>query len=198
MNYTELKQEVADFSHRDDLTSKMDIFCQLAEGIINKDLRVLEMEYIAFDLLTGGSLSRPGDYLEMVHIADTTSGDFCNLESLPINQLTGTYDTLRGTPRYFAILQEFISIRPKGSTTDPRTIQYTYIRRVPSLISNSTNAILDNYPMIYLAAMMVQVSIYLQDDEQLKIWVDAFGSQVSAANKQYQRSKNLRPRVRIA
>ena len=37
--------------------------------------------------------------------------------------------------------------------------------------------------MIYLAGMMIQLNIYLHDDEQRDVWVGAFTTQVKNANR---------------
>ena len=191
--YTELKAEVTDFSHRSDLTAKMDTFTLLAEAVINKELRSVEME-TSFDFsLDSNSIAIPADYMEMRYVTyDTTN----HIDSLPLNILDGRYQSTGGKPRGYSIAGDLIHIRPGGTVSDPVSMTLTYFKRVTSLTTAATNDILAAYPMIYLSAMMAQVYLYLQDDQELSKWVSIYDSQIKAANKGSTRA--VRPRVRVA
>ena len=43
-NYTNLQSTIADYLNRDDLTSVIPVFIQLAEAQMNRDIRHYEME----------------------------------------------------------------------------------------------------------------------------------------------------------
>jgi len=191
--YTELKAEVTDFSHRSDLATKMDTFTLLAEAVINKDLRSVEMEQITQFSLDADSIPLPDGYMKMRYVMrDATT----HLDNLPLNILQGRYDTTSGNPRGYSIAGDEIFFLPGGTVADPIAITLIYYKRVPTLTANTTNDILTIYPMIYLSAMMLQVYLYLQDDEELSKWAEIYKSQIAMANKST--SGYVRPQVRIA
>lgn len=191
--YTELKAEVTSFSHRTDLASKMDTFTLLAESVINKDLRCVEMETSYDFSLVSNNFATPSDYMEMRYMMyDTTN----HIENLPLDILHGRYETTSGNPRGYSIAGDFIHIRPGGSPTDIISMTMIYFKRLTTLTTTSTNDILAAYPMIYLSAMMAQVYLYLQDDTELSKWSSILDNQIKAANKGSTRT--VRPRVRAA
>ena len=191
--YTELKAEVTEFSHRTDLATRMDTFTLLAESVINKDLRCVEME-TSYDFnLDADSIATPTDYMEMRYVMyDTTN----HIESLPLDILHGRYETTSGNPRGYSIAGDLIHVRPGGSVADPVAMTLIYFKRLTTLTTTSTNDILAAYPMIYLSAMMSQVYLYLQDDTELSKWSSILDNQIKAANKGS--SRTVRPRVRAA
>ena len=193
--YTELKTEVADFAHRSDLTAKMDTFCVLAEAIINKDLRTLEMETILTVTFNDAFYDLPADYLEIRAIHIENSGARVPIKSYSPQQLDRLYSRATGTANGFAIHGGQIELRPAPSVTDTVDGDISYFTKVSTLTSNSTNDILTAYPMIYLSAMMLQVYLYLQDDIELAKWSEVYNSQIKQANKSAQAGRYNVPQV---
>jgi len=136
-NYTELKAEVADFIHRNDLDGKMDTFCVLAESQINKDLRAMEMEVRAAYTFTDTFTDLPADYLEMRSLEVAITGARVPIPQFTPQQLDQLYSRAQGVPRAFAIQAGQIEIRP--GVTAPETFEgeLAYFARVPSLIDNA-------------------------------------------------------------
>ena len=194
--YTELKTEVADFSHRTDLTAKMDTFCVLAEAVINKDLRTLDMETILTVTFNDAFYDLPADYMEIRAIHLEKDGARVPILSLSPQQLDVMYSRATGTASAFAIHGGKLELRPAPSTTDTVDGDISYFARVSTLTSNATNDILTKFPMIYLSAMMLQVYLYLQDDEELTKWVSVYQTQITAANKSAQGGRYNLPQVR--
>jgi len=197
-NYTGLKAEVADWLHRSDLTSKMDSFCQLAEGMINRDLRSSEMEKRESQTFNSTFFDLPTDYLELRALEIEISGGRHPLRMVTPQVLDATYSHSTGYPRAFTIVAGQLEFRPGIEATDPYTGELVYYAKVPTLISNSTNTILTTTPMIYLAAMMVQANIYLQDAEQQATWLTAYTTQVDAANRSNQKGKYILPSIQVS
>ena len=266
--YTELKTEVADFSHRTDLTAKMDTFCILAEAVINKDLRTLDMETILSVTFNDAFYDLPADYMEIRAIHLENDGARVPIQSFSPQQLDAIYSRATGTAAGFAIHGGKLELRPApgsgsltGTTTsaastflhdsaasflsdgisvgslvtntatgltstvlavvdnewialndaifttgiEPYSIELggtsvngeiSYYKRVDTLTSNATNDILTKFPMIYLSAMMLQVYLYLQDDEELTKWASVYQTQISAANKSAQGGRYNLPQTR--
>ena len=199
LTYTSLKSEVADWSHRSDLTAKMDIFTELAEAVINKDLRALDMEKELIDVsFTDSYYDLPADYLEMRSLYLTISGARRAIELLPPKVLDQRYNFATGSPCAYTVKAGQIEFRPGIEASSPYVGSYTYFARVPSLVTNATNTILTKFPMVYLSAMMTQVYLYLQDDEEMAKWVSIYDNQVSMANKSAGGGRYNLPSVRSA
>lgn len=205
-NYTDLKNEVADWAHRDDLTSKMDTFCQMAENIINNGyehpngrkipgLRVIEMEKRLAQTFDATFFDLPADYLDMRAIEVEYQGRRNAIRQISSQQLDYLYSTGSGPPSAFTISSTQIEFRPGIEATDPYTGEIIYIAQVPTLVTNSTNDILTRYPAIYLAGMLLQVNVYLQDEEQTSVWFSALNSAIRGANG---KGRYVLPSVEVA
>lgn len=205
-NYTQLKTEVADFAHRSDLTSKMDTFCQLAEGIINygfelngkpiPGLRSQEMEKRAAQSFDATFYDLPSDYIEMIALEVEYHGRRNPLRQVSPQILDTSYSTATGSPRAYTIHAGEIEFRPGIEAASPYTGELTYYYQVPTLTSNATNDVLTKQPMIYLAAMMLQLNIYTHDEEQTEVWFSALLSMIKGANKST--GNYVLPSVRMA
>lgn len=196
-NYTELKDEVAGFSHRSDLTSQMDTFCLLAEAVINKDLRTLDMEKRLSITFDAAFEDLPSDYLEYraLHVED--GNDRCPINFYTPQQLDRLYSRATGTASGFAIHGGQLELRPAPSVSSTVDGELTYYARVPTLTTNATNDILTNFPLIYLSAMLSQLSLYLQDDEETQKWMAVYDSQIKQANKSAQGGRYALPQVQV-
>lgn len=195
--YTELKTELAEFSHRSDLTAKMDTFCILAEAVINKDLRTLDMEKRLEVTFNDAFYTLPTDYLEMraIHLED--DGARVPIKSYSPQQLDAMYSRATGTAAGFSIHGGELELRPAPSVTSTVDGEISYFARVPTLTTNSTNDILTNFPLVYLSSMLMQLYLYLQDDEELVKWSNIYDSQIKAANKSSQGGRYVLPQVQV-
>ncbi len=196
MDYTGLKSAVVGYSKRTDLDASMDLFTELAEATINKDLRALEMEKLSFITLTDTYLDLPTDYLGIRAMMVDGAPHKYSIPLVSIEQLGGQ-DT-GGNLAFFTVHGNQFEFRPGPTVEAPQDVELSYYARVPSLITESTNVILDDYPMIYLSAMLIQVYLYLQDDVEMGKWVQSFNSQVQAANKSAVGGRYLTAQVRVA
>ena len=74
--YTELKNLVANYLNRDDLSAQIDSFIDLAEAKFNRDLRLRKMlkTVPATPTANDDTVSLPTDYLEMkeLHLVQST------------------------------------------------------------------------------------------------------------------------------
>jgi len=195
--YTELKSEVADFAHRTDLTAKMDTFCLLAEALINKDLRVKEMEKREAQSFNATFYDLPTDYLEMRALEIEYHGRRNPLRQVSAQILDSSYSTATGVPRAYTIAAGEIEFRPGIDVAEPYVGELTYYAKVATLTGTATNTVLTGYPMIYLSAMLIQLYLFLQDDTELAKWADAFNSQVDQANKSNNKGRYILPAIQV-
>ena len=74
--YSTLKAEIASYLNRDDLTTHLDTFIDLAESRLNRDLRLREMETVDTSITTVSGTQAydlPTGYLEMRYASLQTS-----------------------------------------------------------------------------------------------------------------------------
>lgn len=194
MSYTQLKADVTAFSHRTDLDSLMDSFTALAESVINKDLRVIEMEKVLAFSYTAQFNDLPADYLLIRSIEITgNQGEKTTINSVTPEQLDSYTDS---TTSVFCIQGGKLELFPVPDAATPLEGELVYYAKVPSLVSNATNDIQDNYPMLYLSAMMMQVHLYTQDEEINK-WSAVYDEQVRQANKTSDDGRYHLPAMRV-
>ncbi len=197
--YAQLKLDVADFMHRTDLDPKMDIFVELAEAMINKDLRAMEMESRLPVVFTDTFYPLPADILELRAVQVNAAGRRLAVIQMTPQQLDVAFSFGQGAPKAFAIHGNEIEFRPGfGGGSPPVTYdgELSYYKRVDTLTLNPTNKVLALYPMIYLSAMMVQANMYVQDDKEMQKWIGTYALHVDQANKQAGSARNIVPTVR--
>ena len=75
-NYTNLQTTIADFLNRDDLTSVIPTFIQMAEAQINREIRHWKMEARVSGQQSAGDeyMQIPADWLETIRMHCTGSG----------------------------------------------------------------------------------------------------------------------------
>ena len=137
----------------------------------------------------------PSDYLEIRALHVENDGARCPVKLYTPQQLDRMYSRATGTISGFAIHGGQMELRPAASVTATVDGELTYYARVPTLTSNATNDILTNFPLIYLSAMMVLVSKFLQDKEQEADWANMYDSQIKQANKSAQGGRYVTPQV---
>jgi len=200
MSYSQLQADVKAYSHRTDLDPLMDTFVGFAEAIINKELRVSEMEVIAATSYTAAFNDLPADFVEFRGFNVNANGLKSPVTFVTPDQIVGyqSADGYRNATIAAALHGGQIEIRPEPDLITPLTGEISYYAKVPSLVTNATNDVLDAYPMMYLAAMMVQVNVYLQDDAQLNVWDATFNAQLQQANKTSDDGRLHNPVIRVA
>lgn len=174
----------------------MDDFTLQVESLINKELRVIEQEVIQDITFTDAYTDLPTDYLETRDLYFERASSRISVEQLTPKQLNRYTSGASGSsPCFYAVHGGQIELRP---APDSEVGRWSYYGKVPSLTTNSTNDVLEAYPMIYLAGMMANVSAFLQDDtEQIK-WSGIFDEQIRTANKSAGTGRYTRPQVRVA
>lgn len=169
MNYSELKTAVADWLHRDDLTSKIDTFIDLFEARANRMLRVPDMEQRATRLATDEYIALPSDFLEVRNIQVNTSVPYMLEYASPQN--IDAKGTGSGDPRYYTIVGNEFQLWPSASG---KTVEISYYKKIPALSdSNTSNWLLNGYEDYYLNGVIAEAYFYTMDDrldrQQMKL-----------------------------
>lgn len=158
--YSELKTAIESWSHRTDLTSKVDDFIDLCEADLQVKCKTVDFENSASLSVVGGSASLPADYLgaRAVYWSGTTSRFLTYLT--PAAFVARKNDS--GTPSWYTVIGTTIMVAP--NSYGDLVIDYK-AKFVPLSDSNTSNAILANYPHAYLQGGLLQAAIYAKDTD---------------------------------
>lgn len=181
-NYTQLKESVANWSHRDDIDLLMDDFIDIAETeMFNNDteiLKVREMQIESTASVSTVNFALPDRFLEMRSLRlDVNSGGDLRFKSAnDLYRRSGT-----GQPRYFTVKSQVeFDVTPDQTYT----VEMIYFQRPQGLSSsNTTNDILTNYPNIYLWGCLWAAFTYADDEAQAQKYYARFINQVQGANR---------------
>ena len=182
--YANLKTALANHSHRADLTAYMGDFITLAEQDIWHDLRVKEMAARATVSTSSGTRyeNTPTGLLSVRRIYLNTS-PIQHMQYQSPEQITSVYQNSAGKPKYYSIIGgEFEFERVPDATYDLYVVYYKKLTALSD--SNTSNAILTNYPAIYFYGAMVHLSLHIQDDNGAAKYKAAFDAYISNANSQ--------------
>jgi len=174
-NYTTFVATVANYLGRDDLSSVIPDFVELAQERISRELRVQEMLKVATASTTGGdsTVSFPSDFLELreIHIQGTPVN---TLEfQTPDKFFRNGKTTTSGVPEYFTMLGAEFQFAPIPDGT--QTVQILYYAK-PTFISasNSSNIYLAYFPDALLYATLAEAEPYLMNDERIAVWSNMY------------------------
>ena len=168
--YTELKTAIANFLARDDLTSVIPDFIQLAEATMSR-----ELETRATATLTSGDeyIALPTDLREVREVKLNTTPltvlTYYSPVALDSNFSSGGV----GKPKGFSIIGDEMKMRPVPD--DSYTAEIIYIGSITALSdSNATNNILTRSPDAYLYGSLAEAYAYLLDETRASQYLQRF------------------------
>ena len=181
--YAELKTAVADFLNRDDLTSTIDTFIDLAEVQLNRDVRHWKMEQRSEAEIDDQYLTLPTDWLETIRITveDTVpyALNLVSRDEIQDRRLRGA--NVSGKPVYYAHIAGELELYPTPDAT--YNIELLYTQKIEALSdSNTSNWLLSEAPDLYLYAVLLETAIYLRDDERIAAYAGMYQSKLAALN----------------
>ena len=149
--YSELKTAIANFLARDDLTSVIPDFIQLAEATMSRELETRSQEKRATATLTADDeyIALPTDLREVreVKLNTTPITVLTYYSPVALDQKFSSGGT--GKPKGFSIVGDEMKLRPVPDSS--YTAEIIYIGSITSLSdSNATNNILSRSPDAYL------------------------------------------------
>ena len=188
--YDELKDSIADFLNRDDLTSVIPDFITLAEADMNRGLRHWRQEKRSTAELDTQYSAIPADFMEAIRFY-ITSNDTSPLELISQSEMVDrryrSGDT-SGKPAYYAVTAGEIEVYPTPDGTYDAELYY--YSRIPALsASNTSNWVLEYFPSCYLYGALVHSAMYLKDDARLQGWAALYQNEIAAINAESEKSK---------
>ena len=187
--YTDLKASIADFLNRDDLTSSIDDFIDLAEAQMNREVRHWDMEKRANAVLDTQYTALPGDFVEPIRFIITT-GDTSVVEGIgtaEISRLREGSNAL-GRPQNYAIVDGSIEVWPSPDASYQLEMAY-YTQIQPLSSATPTNIILTRFPDAYLYGSLMHSAPYLAEDARVQTWSALYFKAISDINNENERSK---------
>ena len=182
--YDNLVKELIDWSHRDDLNTKMPDFIALAENAMySNDVEVLairSMEIISTALTAGQYLALPDDFESARSVRLVTGDNGGELKFQAPEQMHKQVAT--GRPNFFTVVGNELQFDRVPDSE--YTIEIQYFRKAnPLTKANQSNEVLANHPSIYLYGSLAQIFAYAQDDQQAAKYGQLFMGAVKGANK---------------
>lgn len=161
--YAELKSKIQTWGKRTDSVSLIDDFIDLAEADIWASLRIREMEARATATVSTSSrfLELPDNYLEMrrFKIDHASIGDTELTFRAPTSLIV--IDSA-GMPCFYTVTTQIEFDRVPD---DDYTVEMEYYRKLTALSGSATsNAVLTNYPMIYLSGALRYFYLWAEDE----------------------------------
>src|SRR5262245_22678107 len=143
--YNELKDAVASWLARDDLTTFIPDFITLFEAAAARRLRVRPMETTATLTPSAGSANLPADYLGYRR-ATVLSSPRVDMEYVHPSYLQALHPLgISDTPRHFTI--EGVALKTRSS--DTTGIELLYLAKTPA-VASSLAWLFTNHPDAYL------------------------------------------------
>jgi hypothetical protein len=170
-SYSTLKDNVADWLNRTDLTAQIPVFIQLAEAELNRRLRVKDSVTRSDATVDTQYTTLPSDFAETKSVYLKTS-PVSRLEYITIEQMealkTQGYSAT-GQPRYYTVIGGTFETLPAPDQS--YTAELVYYAKLAALSdTNTTNWLLTKNPDIYLFGSLLQSAPYLRDDDRIPVW----------------------------
>ena len=182
--FDNLVKEIIDYSHRNDLGTKINTFIQLAENAMYSNdiqpLQIRSMEIVSTTAVAGQYVQLPDNFESARSIRFVIGDNSGELRYQAPEQLFK--NPASGKPLFYTIIGNEIQF---GRVPDSDyTLEIQYFRKAtPLSTDNQTNEILTNHPSIYLFGALAILFGYAQDTEQEASYRIKFIDAVRGANK---------------
>lgn len=187
MNYGELKSLLSYYLHRTDMEDKIPGFVELARARLSKDCRFMGMQQYVEIEFTEDSSPLPVDFLEVKSITvPIARGGYRPLQfhsNDNFGRVSGA--VVSGSPQFFTLRAGSLVISPfSGSVETPTIVNMNYFERPEKLIADEdTNAVLENYPELYLHASLIYAHKAVQDHESEQVTHQQYGIELQSAKE---------------
>lgn len=170
--YSELKTAIGNYMGRADLTSRADEFIDNLEAKITRRLRVRHMETTVSGSFTAdtATIALPTGFVEIRSFTyDVTTDVPRKLEFITPEQGDALGWSSSGAPEFYSFVGGAIRLYPTPDSAYSYTIRY-FAKFTALSESNTTNALLTNYPDLYLYGCLLEACGYVGDDGRIPLW----------------------------
>lgn len=190
-SYTELRATIPAYIKRNDALSYIDMFIGMCEDEINRSLRVPEMESraTASTSTTNRFVALPTGFIEMMAMRIEVADEQFKLDNRGVSSMR--INPNAGIPTQFTITSQ-IELNRKSDAA--YALEMSYYQSPTGLSSsNASNAVLDSYPMLYLAGAMKFYGEWAIDYQVSQYWSRRLSEEISKANFAANKHKHFRP-----
>lgn len=189
--YSELQTVIADFLDRDDQTTRITTFIDLAEAAMDRQLRHWRMERRSNAIADTQYTALPSDFLEPVRfVLKATPPSPVELigQGEMMDRRMAASDTA-GKPRYYALTDGTIELFP--TPDQGYTLEMVYYSDIDKLsTSNTSNWVLQYHPDAYLYGALVHSAPFLGEDARMQTWAALFQNAIDAINAENEKAKS--------
>lgn len=183
--FANLKIEIIEWSHRNDVDQKIDDFIDLVEKDMFKStgsheaLEIRGQETTSTASVSTKYFALPDEYFAFRSIRlvlDSTGGTLRFKTQDALLRRSGT-----GRPNYFSVGSQIeFDIAPDQAYT----VEVNYYKKPTALsVSNQTNIVLDNHPEIYLNGALYYLFTYADDEAQANKYLQRYSEAINGANQ---------------
>lgn len=184
-NRTELLAALADWANRTDMTAVWPDLITLAEAEMKRRLRRATESTTIY--IAAGNMDGPSDMAEPIHLRLSSSSPYqdgtlalCTPEMLTdVRQRTGY---VAGRPTHYAYYDGQLQFAPIPDQSYDGILLYKQ-QLTPLTADNTTNAVLTEFPDLYLFGALLQAAPYLEHDERIAVWYQKFNDAIDQANE---------------
>lgn len=175
-NYSELQTAVINFTHRSDLATSIPDFIRLAEDMIYGDIEFRQQDVSATLTCTPlvEIVALPTDFIDSLSLSLSSSTPRATIDYRPADQFRQEFQYGdSGVPRIYTIIGSSIYLQPVPDQA--YGLNLIYQSKFTNLsVSNPANALLTNYPSVYLYGTLTHAAIYMQDEKMEQKWHDLY------------------------
>ena len=184
-NYTNLQTSIANFLNRDDLSSVIPTFIQMAEAQMNREIRHWKMEQRSNGQQSGGDqwMQIPSDWMETIRlgiIGSGTSALTLTSRAAMADIRAKNEDVSTKAPYLYCHQDSQFELYPTPS--EDTDFELLYIQKIPDLATNDTNWLLEEAPDVYLYGSLIHSAPYLAEDARAETWAKFYSAAVQNVN----------------
>jgi hypothetical protein len=166
-SYTGLKTSIEEHLDRDDLSTFVDDFIDIAESRHKREVRFREMLVRTSLTAVTRYASLPTRYLEAKTLRLLTD-PLTVLKSLNLHELNNRRSETVGKPEFFTVHAQIEFERTPDVAYAGEIIYYQELVALSN--SNTTNPLLAKAPEIYLYSALAASAPWLMNDERIGVW----------------------------
>ncbi len=165
---------------------RQDTFIQLSEARVQRDVRPQENIVKTTIVPTSNLVDLPADFIDVRELSAKKGARVVVLSSVGRHRLSvATSQT--GFPVVYSIIGDQFEV---GPITVPAEFTLWYWQKQAKLVNNTdTNILLTTFPYLYLYAMLIEGSVYIQDDTMRGVAVETYLDEVNRVNAQADRAR---------
>lgn len=191
--YSELKDALANWLDRADLTSRIPEFIALAEADINAVFSHRDIESTSTLTPTASSrtIALPTGYRSPLNLWLLWSGSAGTQELRALTRETMHISTVDSIPDAWCTDGSTITFDCPCNSASDYSFLFRWIGGVALSDATTTNLILTNYPNLYLYQSLKHAAPYLRDPEALQMWSALANDAMRDARAKEAREKSL-------